>query len=241
VVALDLPVKEFVSFVFVIDRMSIVFREQLVRHREAGYWMQSGRIRDITGIDPAKDWYIPDDMPAHKQKEFIGTCEKILNDYADLINSGVRLEDASMILPTNMTHRGAMTIHLRALCKIMAARCCVIAQPAMWAPVISGIRTSLENYEPWSYYKDHYGETGLWDFIFAPPCFRNEAYTGCPYQGENQRRVVGEDPLPPCSVWTANRDGSQHKHVRSEESKKYVKPFVELWGPKVSAILLGEQ
>ena len=56
--------------------------------------------------------------------------------------------------------------------------------------------------------------------LVRPPCIDGgDNFTGCKFTLDNEKRTVGEDPLPPCSLWW-------HRHAAERSSL-----FHSVWTP----------
>jgi thymidylate synthase (FAD) len=119
---------EHASFTFGIEGISRACSHQLVRHRIASYSQQSQRYVDLSKDDLG--YIIPpsianDDEKSEKYKKVMETLEA---KYKELIDSGVKPEDARYILPNACQTKIVMTMNARSLLNFFQERTCQRAQ-----------------------------------------------------------------------------------------------------------------
>jgi len=119
-------VLEHVSITFAIDSISRACSHQLVRHRIASYSQQSQRYVKYDKIN----YVIPPSI--EKDKEICIGFEKFMEDishnYKDLIELGIKPEDARYILPNAVATNITMTVNARELIEMCKLRLCSTAQ-----------------------------------------------------------------------------------------------------------------
>ena len=199
---LSIPIAEFVQFIFVIENMSIAFREQLVRSRTNAYWLQSGRILDYTKFFEDEMFRIPNSIEALKDGS--GKEKDLYNRYMDyhkeaqdlytaMTEGGIPRQDAREHLGVNTLHRGSMTISMRHLITMMSRRSCWIAYGEHWHPFVRDVTSEL---------RKELGNAA--EGLLRLPCSPANEHRGCQYNLENKRRLSGDDPLPVCPLWLCN-------------------------------------
>ena len=229
------PCIQHLNFTFELDDVPIALREQMVRHRvgvkhgdrigadivpdvaESTWWAQSMRVLDMghfrfhtpesidgrtvhaNGLDSAKDLY----------EWFMDQTRQV---YRSLVDAGVPMEDARMVIPLAATHRITWTVNLLALKHIIGKRGCWILQLGLWGDVIRGMVDAL---------CERYG-TKIFRRLITPPCITGDTFTGCAFKEDNRRRVDGDDAhLPPCSLYM-NNESEAVDHAFNASSTWYI-------------------
>ncbi|MEA2015965.1 MAG: FAD-dependent thymidylate synthase [Actinomycetota bacterium] len=118
---------EHVSFTFAIEGVSRALTHQLVRHRMASYNQQSQRYVKLRD----KFEYIT--PPSIKEDEecrniFDKMVSHIHNLYEELLDKGIKAEDARYILPNASETKIIVTMNGRELLHFFTVRCCNRAQ-----------------------------------------------------------------------------------------------------------------
>lgn len=222
----SIPISAGPQFSFQISGATIAWREQLVRHQVGStYWIQSGRITDYSTfydrggynnpygktpkpLDPAKNTVVirnPNDGMGDTSVSFqtdADAFEYIMEleqqFFAMLKANGSSDEDAREIIGNGVHHRLTWNVNLRSLIGIIKHRTCWIAQ-SHWSPIVVAIMNELIDIDP------------LFRVIGQPPCVTNGEFTECKYEGMAQERYDGDDPLPVCPIWYAQRSKPQFK------------------------------
>lgn len=119
---------EHASFTFAIEGISRACSHQLVRHRMASYSQQSQRYVDLSKSE--LEYIMPpsimgDKSKEKKYKEVMNLLEK---KYKELIESGVKPEDARYILPNACQTKIVVTMNARSLLNFFQERTCQRAQ-----------------------------------------------------------------------------------------------------------------
>lgn len=240
-----IPLSENINFVFLLEGISISFREQMVRHRigtkvgqrlgvdivpdlgDSTWWSQTMRVLDMSNFYRDGQYRKPETLEGKVHSIQDRTAEEIYNfamlqaecAYKDLIKAGVPIEDAREVLPLATGHRVSWSLNLTALQHIIGKRTCWIAQSGLWEDVIHGmIKELVEKVHP------------VFQGLVDPPCFKEGNYIGCQVKIENERRVSGEDPLPPCSLYMDNDTNAQIPKESAKEFSKMAIRFGKLWG-----------
>lgn len=114
----------------------------------------------------------------------------IQSAYRKLVDVGIPMEDARGLIPLAATHRMTWTINLAALKHVVGKRGCWILQLGIWRPIIEGMIDALA---------EEFGE--VFRTLISPPCLSGEKFKGCQFKLDNERRIQGEDEIPPCSLY----------------------------------------
>lgn len=127
---------EFVDFIFLIQNVTRAFTHQFVRSRHASYAQQTMRVLDVGGwtyatgptIDdrPVLHRFVIGQVDPHELQTAKGVYDEcmgnIARDYNDLVASGVAIEDARGVLPTNIHTNILVKLNLRALAELVHKR-----------------------------------------------------------------------------------------------------------------------
>ena len=218
ILASKIPVSQMIDFVFLLEDVSISFREQMVRHKigtkvgdkvgvdtvpdltDSTWWSQSMRVLDMGDFAANDAYFVPDSVAsrpealAHYVDAMCGTAEA----YKTLVEMGVPREDARNVIPLGAGHRIVWKLNLGTLMHVVGHRGCWILQLGFWGPIIKGMIEALATRIHPSF-RD----------LISPPCMKGDKFTGCAFALDNEKRLFGEDPLPPCSLWI----GSDEHHV----------------------------
>lgn len=208
VVDSKIPVAENIDFIFLLENVSISFREQMVRHRigvkvgdrigvdivpdlaDSTWWSQSMRILDMGDFAANGRFHQPEGISELAAKRFRTAMRAAEDGYNDLLELGVSMEKAREVIPLAATHRISWKLNLSALQHIVGKRGCWILQGDLWEPVIRGMVEELATKV------DPYFRT-----LIAPPCVKNGKFVSCSFKLDNERRVSGEDSIPPCALY----------------------------------------
>jgi thymidylate synthase (FAD) len=180
---------EHASFTFGIEGISRACSHQLVRHRIASYSQQSQRYVDLSKDDLG--YIIPpsianDDEKSEKYKKVMETLEA---KYKELIDSGVKPEDARYILPNACQTKIVMTMNARSLLNFFQERTC---QRAQWE-IRALANEMLKKVQP-----------------VAPKIFKNAGPT-CRSQG-----ICWEGNMS-CGLWKTIKGSELKTRVKNEE------------------------
>jgi thymidylate synthase (FAD) len=116
-------VLEHCSFTFKVEGISRACSHQLVRHRIASYSQQSQRYVTYNNLEWATTG-----VPAETVDELEEYCDYALTAYMDMIERGVKAEDAREVLPNATPTIVYVTFNLRALMHFCNERMCTRAQ-----------------------------------------------------------------------------------------------------------------
>lgn len=216
VIAQHIPIGEHIDFVFVLENISVSWREQAVRHRigtkasperlgidmvaeiipdlaESSWWSQSMRIQDMGRFADVGAYRVPETLLAHPDQSlrntYHETMAQIQSAYNALVKAGIPMEDARELIPLGAQHRMSWRLNISSLQHIVGKRGCWILQLGIWGPVIEGMINELVK-------KVH----PIFAELVTPPCLKGDTYTGCAFQEEVRRRYTGDDALPPCPL-----------------------------------------
>lgn len=222
VIAQHIPVGESVDFVFMIEGVSVSWREQAVRHRigvkpsperlgvdigmvdvahipdlaDSVWWSQSMRIQSMGQFANQGNYRTPDtvlEQGGQVLDDYKQLMKDIQDGYNKLVAAGVPMEDARELIPLGATHRISWKLNISSLQHIVSKRGCWILQLGIWGPVIEGMISELtQKIDP------IFGE------LVTPPCLKGDDFKGCIYMEENRRRYTGDDALPPCPLHLVN-------------------------------------
>lgn len=210
VIAQKIPIGEHVDFVFMLENVSVSWREQAVRHRigttisperlgvdvipdlaQSSWWSQSMRIQDMGKFASTKSYRMPPSIEAKPDLalEYRNMMTYIEALYNLLVKEGVPMEDAREIIPLGTQHRISWKLNIGALQHIIGKRGCWILQLGLWGPIIEGMVEELAT-------RVH----PIFRDLVCPPCVHGNDFTGCIYMEECRRRLSGDDLLPPCPL-----------------------------------------
>ncbi len=210
VIAQHIPIGEHVHFTFMLENVSVSWREQAVRHRiganisperlgidlipdlaSSSWWSQSMRIQNM-GMFAANGAYrLPASIKGNEklEKEYHRAMEFIEDTYNYLVVEGVPMEDARELIPLGAQHRISWDLNIGSLQHIVGKRGCWILQLGIWGPVIMGMIEELAT-------KVH----PIFRELVCPPCIKGDEFQACIYMEECRRRLTGDDQLPPCPL-----------------------------------------
>lgn len=205
-----IPIAENINFVFLLEGVSISFREQMVRHKvgvkvgerlgvdmfpdlhDSTWWAQSMRVLDMGKFVDDDLYRLPDSISNDAVAKQVYEDGLLIaqQTYTELLARGVPIEDAREIIPLGAQHRISWGMNLNSVIHVCRKRSCWIPQLGTWEPVIRGMISELvTKVDP--YFAN----------IVTPPCIKGNEFKGCVYILDNERRVSREDPLLPCSLY----------------------------------------
>jgi len=252
VVAQGIPVGEHIDFVFMLEGVSVSWREQAVRHRigvkpsperlgsdivmvdripdlsESSWWSQSMRIQDMGTFATLGEYRLPQTVEQNPEARarFDETMRLIESAYNNMVDAGIPMEDARELIPLGAQHRISWKLNMGAIQHIISKRGCWILQLGVWGPVIEGMVNELAT-------KIH----PVFRNLVTPPCLKGDTFNGCVYKEECRRRLVGDDCLPPCPLHWHHHvlNGGQPTLIKSEipmmaEMKQRAEQYKAFWG-----------
>jgi len=117
---------EYIQMIFIIENVSRSFQQQLTRHRQASYAIQSLRVYDVGAFADNGNYTIPSTVK--NKTMFHGAMLMIQHAYNEAVESGENLEDARGLLPLNVHSTITMRVDMNALMHILQGRLCLTAQ-----------------------------------------------------------------------------------------------------------------
>ena len=138
---------EFVDYIFMLEDVTRAFTHQLVRHRAGtAFAQQSQRTVDMTGFS----YVATGDLVDEKTADIYDSLMDIIAcAYEQMVDSGIRPEDARGALPTNVCTSICFKANLRTLHNICSERLCVKAQGEM-QNVVQMMRDAVVEVHPWT-------------------------------------------------------------------------------------------
>lgn len=231
-----IPVGESLTFVFMLENVTVSFREQMVRHRigmkfgdrlgvdivpdlaSSTWWSQTSRVLDQREFAKEERYTLPESLRGKKMNEnlahmdaedfYIDHMKTAAAVYRRLIDSGVPIEDAREVLPFGIQHRLSWALNLSAIKHVVGKRSCWVAQSGHWFPVIKGMIEELcTKVDP------------IFRRLVDPPCFKKGEWVGCQVPFEEMRnRIQGSDEIPPCPLFLNHHqpDADRMSHCAEE-------------------------
>lgn len=109
---------EFVDLTFSIQGVSRACAQQITRTRTASYAMQSQRVTDLREVGVVN----PYDANSEEGQGFERRAERILKEYAAMVQGGAAPQDARGLLPMNVECNLLAKYNLRAFVDLIKAR-----------------------------------------------------------------------------------------------------------------------
>ena len=241
-----IPVSENINFIFLLENVSISFREQMVRHRvgvkvgerigmdyfpdvhDSTWWSQSMRVLDMGDFAEKTAYNIPDSIRVNEEALNVLQTQMhcAAQAYRELIKLGIAAEDAREVIPLATQHRISWSLNLATFAHILSKRSCWILQLGLWEPVLMGMLEELcEKVNP------------IFSILATPPCMKGDFFKRCCFDFDNEKRCKGEDPLPPCSLYLSHTDVQPENLKEIEDRKDFQKmclKYKKFWRRDVS-------
>lgn len=232
IISMNIPIAENIQFVFVLENVSISFREQMVRHRigvqcgdnygvdivpdlaKSSWWSQSMRIKNMNNFANNCDYRIPANLDKDEEEQWKNDMTYIQHIY-DYWSKIVPIEDAREFIPLGVYHRISWSLNLAALQHIVGKRMCWILQGGYWLPIINQMIAELVS-------KIH----PVFELLAEPPCISGDTFGGCDYEHENERRVEGADCHHACPLWLKYEQMSE---PTESDYKKRKTQYYKMW------------
>jgi len=157
-------VQEFVNMVWLFKDVSRALQQQLTRHRQAAYSIQSLRVVPKEFFASQGEYHTPENV--RLPESYAAAMAEIESMYSAMLAEGERTEVARGILPLNITSPITMNINLRSLVGLISARLCNMTQGEFRAVALQMIEEVCSKM----------GEELR--YMFAAPCERDER---CPH------------------------------------------------------------
>ena len=116
---------EYIQMIFIIENVSRAFQQQLTRHRQASFAIQSLRVYDVGKFADNGNYTVPSTA---NPELFERVMRWIQSEYNTAVTGGENLEDARGILPLNIHSTITMRIDFNALRHVLQGRLCMTAQ-----------------------------------------------------------------------------------------------------------------
>lgn len=136
---------EFVDYIFEIEEVSKNFTHQFIRTRTGAYQQETSRALDMTG----NGTIMPTNLDEHQQRLFWDAVADADAHYQQLLASGVQLQDARAILPSNMETKIKAKFNLRTLSETAKTRLCARTQ-GEYQQVFRAMRELVLATHPWA-------------------------------------------------------------------------------------------
>jgi len=213
----EVPVLRHIKFTFIIEDMSISFREQLVRTQWDDYWIQSGRITDWENLKTEDPKCCEDGVLGLIYEDIM---DEVFNFVALAKEKGYAPEDYRDIIPVGALHRGAWTCSLQSLLQRLRKRTCWVAQSDKWFPVLYQVSEQIRDYN------------AAFTDICLPPCKDREwNHKGCTIAQTMSDRVAGTDPLPVCPIYAQyEMESEDYAITLCRENREHVDKLERMWG-----------
>ncbi len=154
-------VLEHASITFKIEDVSRVLTHQLVRHRLASFVQESQRYCKYTNLVDRDDWYVIPDKIAADEKladDFKYAMSRAAYVYEDLLEHGVKAEDARYVLPNAAKTTITMTMNVREFFSFLNLRLSTHAQKEIRDLAQMMQKVAANESEQWAQLMDIYTE-----------------------------------------------------------------------------------
>lgn len=120
---------EHAEFTFSVDGVSRALSHQLVRHRMASYSQESQRYVNYLKVQQLP-YVVPPSIAENAEAAAIyaRALDVTLAAYRDMVNAGVKPEDARYVFPNAIETKLIFTFNARSLFNFFEQRCCIKAQ-----------------------------------------------------------------------------------------------------------------
>lgn len=182
---------EFVSTVWFFGGVTRAFQQQLTRHRQFGFSIQSMRVVSKEEFANKAQYLVPDDVK--DEMCYRGAMQSVQLFYNTLLERGESVQVARGILPLNIFSPISMVANMRGLLHMFEQRLCRQVQGEFKKVVLKMICEIKEKISP-----------VLVEHLKEPCLLRNK----CMMSAENELRVQGKDTLgrKPCPLYEAVRE-----------------------------------
>ena len=210
----DIPIIEHAWFVFEMEDVPVMWREQAVRQRigvrfgddylwdiifgadQQSFWSQTSRIiPDHNFVDEGR-YFIPDTIKHHPNPEVKLRFENNLiatqSDIRFMHEAGIPVEDSRALSTSCKTHSISWVINAKALKHVFGRRSCFLMQAGIWKPVLEGMAKCIREVSP------------LLAQVVHPPCMSKGKFRECPIKHTNEELIRGNDLQPVCPLYLTN-------------------------------------
>jgi flavin-dependent thymidylate synthase len=172
---------EFVSYTFTIEDVTRAFTHQLVRTRHGSYAQEAMRVVDAR----EHGFLIPPSATMAQQAAFIMAADNLLTEYGELIDTGMAVQDARGLLPTNIFTSITAQFNLRGLHDMAQLRLCFRVQ-GEYQSVFRAMKREVVAVHPWAepFIRVACATTGVCIF---------PRYTECPIQPLTYNAAIAAD------------------------------------------------
>lgn len=221
----NVPSCECIHFTFEIDDCSVALREQLVRNRQAGFWMQTSRTTDLSLMDINMSQAIID--AGEKAVQYYEDVAQILrNAYKDLGAMGVPIEEIRLS-PESRVHRVNQMTNLRNLLGTVSKRLDWMCQLSLWTPLVHQYTEILKDISPF-----------FEEFVGNPEAkIADGKVAHHKYDNENLDRYMGRDYQPVDPLWLAYKGVTMPEHTDIEFYDKMKAMYIKVWNQKYLDVL----
>lgn len=136
---------EFANYIFEIKGVTRAFTHQLVRTRTASFAQETMRALDVR----KSTWKTPEGCGDWLTDEYNKSMVESMVGYAELIDDGMKPQDARGVLPTNIHTSIIMGANLRTLSGMAELRLCTRTQ-GEYQDVFRMIRDAVLEVHPWA-------------------------------------------------------------------------------------------
>jgi thymidylate synthase ThyX len=220
----DIPIIESLQFVFLLEGVSISFREQMVRHRvgmkfgerlgvdfipdlnDSSWWSQSMRVLDMGNFYDDGAFRVPEGL-SDSENDAVWFAGRAYTPQAAYQRAMQLSQEAYQVL----LESGLPPEEAREVIPLSATH------RISWSLNLKAIKHIIGKRSCWIL------QGGLWEPIIQgimnelcenihpifqvlsqPPCIKNNQYQSCPFVTSNVERFEGKDPNPPCALWLYN-------------------------------------
>lgn len=138
---------EFIDYIFVIENVTRAFTHQFVRTRHGSYAQQTMRVLEMSQFS----YHLPDGIAEDPTATQIydETMQKIQKGYDELLELGVKAEDARGVLPTNIHTNICAKFNLRTLAEMAKSRLGLRTQDE-YRDVLNKMLDEVIKIHPWA-------------------------------------------------------------------------------------------
>jgi thymidylate synthase ThyX len=191
VLAMQLPVREYVTCVLFFTQVPRAFVDQEDRARiGASHWQRSLRVVDLCNYATNKDYFRPKEIVKNDEASAVydhamAVCQEA---YKALVDMGIRRDLARGVIPLHVNTAGSTAFNLNSILHLVAKRACYFAQGSYWGPIIKAIIEEMGNHFP----------PALMKKMFKLPCAGSDS---CPYMKDIMDRMYDcSNPICPLVI-----------------------------------------